>query len=232
MARPINTFSGLHIDEEEEPNKINIERKATKKLREIESLKKKDKNDLTNTEKEKISRENYWRDILNPPEKEEYKESLKEKEKRLKKEKERQKKEEEKKRKKEEKERKKKEKEEKKMQEIYEEQKKKNERYEQRKKNYEEQQKHYEQHKKQHEEWKKQNEQRKKKQENDKDETKILFKEIEAEYKKVLKYYDGNVEKAFRKCSLKYHPDKNPGNEVTATENQKILGEIYEKYSK
>jgi hypothetical protein len=100
MARPINIFRGLHIDEEEEPNKINIERKATKKLREIESLKKKDKNDLTDTEKEKISTENYWRDILNPPEKEEYKESLKEKEKRLKKEKERQKKEEEKKEKK------------------------------------------------------------------------------------------------------------------------------------
>ena len=168
-------------------------------MREIETLKKKDKNDLTDTEKEKIATENYWRDILNPPPKEEYKESLKEKEKRLKKE-------EGKKRKQEEKERIKKEKEEKKMREIYEEQKKQNERYEERKKNYEEQQKQYEEHKKQHEEWKKQNEREKK----ENDEKTLLFKKIETEFKKVLLNCNGNLDKTFRKCSLHLFSFKTP----------------------
>ena len=208
MARNINTFKVLHQDEEEETYKINIERKATKKLREIESLKKKGKNDLTDSEKEKLATENYWRDILHPRPKEPIKESLIDMQKRLKKEKEKQKK-------KEQKERIKKER------EKYEEEKRERERREKKRREEEWEKREEDKRKWREEEW------NRKQEKND-----HQLNTIETEFKKILVNCNGNVDKAFRKCSLKYHPDKNPGNEVIANENQKILGEIYEKYSK
>lgn len=218
MARYINTFRSLHDDGDEESSKINIERKASKKLREIETLKKKDKNDLTDTEKEKIATENYWRDILNPPPKEPIKESIIDFQKRLKKEKERQKKKEQKERLIKEKERR----EEEKRERDRIEKKRRDDEWEKRqeyqRKCREEERKKKE---KEEEEWNRRQEEKERR-----------FYPIETEFKKVLLNCNGNVDKAFRKCSLKYHPDKNPGNQVTATENQKILGEIYEKYSK
>ena len=42
-----------------------------------------------------------------------------------------------------------------------------------------------------------------------------------------MKQYNGNKDKVFRICSLKYHPDRNIGNEMKANENQKVLLEIY-----
>ena len=40
MSRHTNIFTNLNIIEDDESTNVNIERKATKKLREIESLKK------------------------------------------------------------------------------------------------------------------------------------------------------------------------------------------------
>jgi hypothetical protein len=216
MARIINTYRVLHPEDEEEPNKINIERKATKKLREIESLKKKDKHDLTDSEKEKLATENHWRNILHPPPKEPIKENLLDMQKRLKKEKEKQKK-------KEQKEQLKKER------EKYEEEKREHERRE-KKRREEEREKREEDKRK----WREEQRKKKEKEEEDrrqKEENERRFYPIEAEYKKLLKEYDGNTVKAYHKCSLRFHPDKNIGNEVIATENQIKLSEIHEKYS-
>jgi len=193
MSKYTNTFRVLQSEEEEECSKqVNMERKATKKLREIESLKKKNIKDLTDSEKEKIASEKVWRDILNPPPKEPPKESIKEQKKRLKKEKDIR-------RRKEEAERFKKEREE------YEYLRKESEK--QAKKEAEERRKREEEHERQN-------------------------NPIEFEYKKRLQEYDGNTERAFRKCSLKFHPDKNIGNEKVANENQRKLLDIHEKYCK
>jgi len=183
MARHTNIFKNLHIYEDEEIKQINMERKATKKLREIESLNKKSKNDLTDSEKEKISEEKYWKDILNPPPKEPYKASFK-------------------------------------QQQQWEKLAKRWEKEEERKRQKQEELKRL--------------------QEEDKrlaEEQKRLVEEnehklypIEYEYKKQLKESNGNTKKAFHKCSLIFHPDKNIGNELVATENQKKLSEIHEKY--
>lgn len=252
MARHINTYRALQIDEDEETNKINIERKATKKLREIDSLKKKDKNDLTDSEKDKMDKEKYWKDILIPIPKEEYKECTKEEDKVLKRENERQKKEEEKKRQKkdnkkyEEQQKKYREEKQKRQEDAFKKQQEQQTKWreEKQKRQEEKLKKKEEERKKQEEEWKKQEEKKKwweeelKRQEKEdqrkrqeKEENERRFYPIEAEYKKRLKECNGNTDKAFRKCSFKYHPDKNPGNEVVATENQKKLLEIHERYS-
>jgi len=83
--------------------------------------------------------------------------------------------------------------------------------------------------KRQEEELKRQDKEEQRKRQ-EKEENERRFYPIEAEYKKQLKEFNGNRDKAFRKCSFKYHPDKNPGNEVVATENQKKLLEIHERY--
>ena len=208
-----NIFSYLHNDEPDMDIKDNTERKARKKLKEIDNLKKKDIKDLTDLEKDKIAKEKYWNNILNPEKEEEKRPSKKEEQKRLKKEKEKQKKEEEKKRKRKEKEELERQKQ--KQREEY--QAEMNKQYEERKRQQEERK----------EEWKKQQEEWKKQQES----PKIVISEIESEYLSQLKKYNGNKDKAFRNCSLKYHPDKNIGNEKKANENQKKLLEIHEKYS-
>jgi DnaJ-class molecular chaperone len=46
-----------------------------------------------------------------------------------------------------------------------------------------------------------------------------------------LKECNGDTNKAFRKCSFKYHPDKNINNK-NAKDNQQKLLEIHEIYSK
>jgi hypothetical protein len=61
--RIINRYSELSFDEINEP--VNMKRKAEKKLREIESLKKRANH--TPEEYDKIAREQEWLDILNPP---------------------------------------------------------------------------------------------------------------------------------------------------------------------
>lgn len=203
MARQTNIFKNLRIIEDEDSNDVNMDRKATKKLREIESLKNKDKKDLTDSEKEKISKEQYWKDILDPV-KESMKESIKEAKKRLKKEKEKEKI----------KERRRREKE-----RILEEEFKKRE---------EEEIKRQKERQQRYEEYKRQEEERERREE----ETNKEYYPIDLEYKQILKEFGGNLGKTFRKCSLKYHPDRNIGNEELANENQKKLLEVHEKYSK
>jgi len=217
MARRIDTKSNNIYEYLEEGDfgmdiKDNTERKAKKKLKEIENLKKKDKKDLTDLEKEKIATEKYWKNIINPEKEEEKGPSKKEEQKRLKKEKERQKKEKQK--KEEKKERKRKEKE-----ELERQRQKEREEY-QAKMN-----KHYEEWKKQQEEWKKQE------QTKQPEPQKIVISEIETEYLRQLKKFNGNKDKVFRKLSLKYHPDRNIGNEKIANENQQDLLAIHKKYS-
>jgi hypothetical protein len=64
MAKPIiNRYASLSFDEINEP--FNMKRKAEKKLREIESLKKRANH--TPEELAKLAREQEWLDILNPP---------------------------------------------------------------------------------------------------------------------------------------------------------------------
>jgi len=213
MARQTNIFKNLRIIEDEDSNDVNIERKATKKLREIESLKNKEKKDLTDSEKEKISKEQYWKDILDPV-KESIKESIKDTKKRLKKEKEKEKI----------KERRRREKE-RILEEERKRQKERDERFEEYKRQYKERERREEEERERYEE----------EEERERQEQYIKQKEyyqIELEYKQNLKEFGGNLGKTFRKCSLKYHPDRNIGNEELANENQKKLLEIHEKYSK
>ena len=214
MARQTNIFKNLRIIEDEDSNDVNMDRKATKKLREIESLKNKDKKDLTDSEKEKISKEQYWKNILDPV-KESIKESIKDTKKRLKKEKERDKIKQRRRREKEiilEEDCKKREEEERKRQ------KEREERYEEYKRREEE-----ERERREEEEYTRQQEEHIKQKE---------YYPIELEYKQILKEFCGNLGKTFRKCSLKYHPDRNIGNEELANENQKKLLEIHEKFSR
>jgi hypothetical protein len=184
MSRYTNIFNYLPTEENDSSTtSINEKRKAGKKLREIECLKKKNLSILTDLEKEKIASEKYWKDILSPPP---VKENLKEERKRLKKEKEKQKKEAE-------------------REEVKKRQQREKEEFERtREKRAAELRKYQE----------------------------SLLHPVEVEYKKKVKEYDGNTDKAFRVCSRKYHPDKNIGNEVEATENQKKLAEVHEGYSK
>jgi hypothetical protein len=64
MAKPIiNRYATLSFDEINEP--FNMKRKAEKKLREIENLKK--RTNHTPEEHAKLAREKEWLDILNPP---------------------------------------------------------------------------------------------------------------------------------------------------------------------
>jgi len=92
-------------------------------------------------------------------------------------------------------------------------------------KQYEERKRQEEERQKQYEEWKKQEETKQP------EPPEIIISEIETEYLKQSKKFNGNKDKVFRKLSLKYHPDKNIGNEKLANENQKKLSEIHEKYS-
>jgi hypothetical protein len=61
-----NIYQSLDIDELGEVSTTQIGRKAIKKLREIEILK--NKSNPTSEEREKISTEKYWMNILDPPE--------------------------------------------------------------------------------------------------------------------------------------------------------------------
>ena len=67
MTRNImNPFSSLSIDYDDDAETKNLTRKAQKKLREIDILKR--KKIKTHEEFEKIQQEEYWRDIAEPPE--------------------------------------------------------------------------------------------------------------------------------------------------------------------
>jgi hypothetical protein len=84
-----NTYEHLNIDDDcGESSTIQLERKALKKLREIEALKK--KSNPTEQEQEKIITEKFWKNILHPEEnKPDNKPSAKEIKKQLEKEKKR-----------------------------------------------------------------------------------------------------------------------------------------------
>lgn len=56
-------------------------------------------------------------------------------------------------------------------------------------------------------------------------------KRLEDEYQNLLLLHNGNNDKTFRILSLKYHPDKNVDRIPWASEMQKQLGEIREKFS-
>ena len=60
-------FDILNDELENDEPTDNIERKAMKKLREIDKLKQYKSSQLTPEQRQKISKENYWKNILNPP---------------------------------------------------------------------------------------------------------------------------------------------------------------------
>lgn len=179
-------------------------KKAAKKLNEIERLKEKGKYiSLTKEECEKLAQEDFWKACL---QEEPSKPNLKEERKR--------KKEEEKTKKQEEERR------------VYEEYKKKMEENERKR---EEMRKEEEQ----KEKMRKEEEERKRKFLDKKTNKKINrdVKRLEDEYKNLLLLHHGNNDKTFRILSLKYHPDKNVDRITWASEMQKQLGEIREKFS-
>jgi len=57
-----------------------------------------------------------------------------------------------------------------------------------------------------------------------------VITELEREFFEMFSKTDRNADKTFRKLSTKYHPDKNTGRKEWAEHNQKLLGELREKY--
>jgi len=204
-----NIFSAIAENDEEFKitSRESFLRKAAKKMKEIERLKEKGKyHSLTKEECEKLAQEDFWEACLYE---EPSKSNIKEERKR------------------------KKEEEKLKKQEVNKKREEEFRRaYEENKKKLEEEHKKREEMKKE-EERKRLEEERKRKFLEKKTHKKIKkdSKGIEDEYKNLLLLHNGNNDKTFRILSLKYHPDKNVGRQIWASEMQKQLGEFREKYS-
>jgi flagellar biosynthesis GTPase FlhF len=182
-------------------------KKAAKKLNEIERLKEKGIcNSLTIDECEKLLKEDFWKSCLFE---EPLKPNIKEERKR-KKEEEKMKKQEEERR-------------------VYEEYKKKMEEKERKRK--EEQKREEEEYRKRKEEEYRKRKEEERKRKNQETKARKNGKSLEDEYKNVLLLHHGNNDKTFRLLSLKYHPDKNVGRPIWASEMQKQLGGFREKYN-
>jgi hypothetical protein len=203
--RTQNVFQNLYVDDCEIEDKEKEIKKALKKLNEIDKLKK--KSVLNSEEKEKISKELYYRNIINPmPNIHELSEKQKEQEakKKLKKEKDQQRREA-------------------KYEKIA----------KQAEKEMQEKQKIWEEERKREAERKAKEAERKKeearREEARREEAiKILDdNDLQEEWNKTLFENNNNIDKTFRLLSLKYHPDKNT-NKSWASEKQLELNTLKE----
>ena len=206
-----NRFQDLEVDELGDPTTTQLGRKAIKKLREIEALK--SKLNTTSEEREKIASERYWQNILHP---EENKPDNKPTSKELKKQAEKEKR-----------------------------WKREEEKYN--RKVFQAQQEFDEQAKREQSRVKAEEEARKAREEA-REKARILF-ESQREQRALEKILDPfhknplaiviyneymaisrieNHKMAFRKLSMKYHPDKNPTKNTTL--HQQILHHIHDKF--
>jgi hypothetical protein len=225
-----NIYEHLHhLDDDvvKDPGTTNERRKAEKKLKEIQTLIKKTSH--TKEELDKLATEQHWKDIIdwfdNPKKTEETQQTIKNRLKR-KREKEEQNRRHEEYRKQRER-REKEAEEQKRRHEEYRKQREEEEFRKQEQKRQEEEFRKQEQ-KRQEEESRKQ-EQKRQEEESRKQEQKrqYLWSEFEALYRQ-----NNDVNKTFRKLSMKYHPDKNIGKQEWAEAKQKELTNIRDHYSK
>jgi len=262
MQRKQNIYRHLDITTEddniESHNTQNEQRKALKKLREINLLDQKES--LSKEEEKKVQMKGHWERILNPlpsssfyenkqpdeecKQKQQARHLLKEKKRQKEKEKQEkinQEREQKEKQKREREQQREKEKQEKIKQEKQEreekikrerEEQQKREREEQQKREREEQQKREreEQQKREREEQQKRQreEQQKRQQEKPKKPSNNLY-DLKKEFGELLQQYGGNVNRVFRLLSRKYHPDKNSGTK-NSVENQQMLSVIRDQY--
>jgi len=203
-------MSNFHVLEEEigvsSKNEI---KKALKKLREIQVLK--EKRDLSDCELDKLSKESYWENILNPiptEKKETKRKASTQKDIKLAKKKY---------------ERQVRKTEYERLEAI--EKEKRHKEKEERQKQRQEQEKQRQEQEKQRKEQEKQNERKEKQQEKEKGRRKeFTDMELEKEWQQYLQKNEENIDKTFRILSLKYHPDKNVRNISWSQEKQKQLG--------
>jgi len=202
-----NIYENLDSDDSNDAEKTtqNEKRKASKKLREIELLERKEK--LTTAEIEKINMKSKWTNILYPiqdvklPDEEcKTKQQARHMEREKKREKEKEK------------------------------QRKEDERREREAERREQERAKWEKIRREKEKEAKREKEKEAKRE--KEEIQKICK-LEKEFRDELaKTGDGNVNRVFRILSLKYHPDRNINKETVedSVEKQKILGNIREKY--
>jgi len=208
-AHSKNIYANLDVEEDcGGQSHEQLERKALKKLREIENLKKKP--NPTVEEQEKMKTEKYWKNLVHP---QQHKQTAKEIKKRAEKEKKRKREQD----KKEEDQRRKK--------------------AEQDKKEEDQRRKEEEQYKKEEEQRRKKAEQENTNQKREQDRDIVLGSlymntpeaiTIYNEYIEILNSENSKI--AFRRLCLKYHPDKNPTKNTTHC--QQILQHIHEKKSR
>ena len=206
------TFANFQTDEFDGTSsdaKINTEvRKAHKKLREIDVLKKKEVK--TKEELNKIQMEMHWLSILFPNEEKPVDEGVEERKRKQ------QKRHDEKERMKQRK---------RKAEEIATEKRREEERKREELRQEREEREEREQSRKEREQSRKERQQR---------EASVFMnpmeRRIEKEFVQLLSENDNNVNKVFRLLSLKYHPDKHLDDKSGAEEIQKILGNVKEMY--
>ena len=206
------TFANFQTDEFDGTSsdaKINTEvRKAHKKLREIDVLKKKEVK--TKEELNKIQMEMHWLSILFPNEEKPVDEGVEERKRKQ------QKRHDEKERMKQRK---------RKAEEIATEKRREEERKREELRQEREEREEREQSRKEREQSRKERQQR---------EASVFMnpmeRRIEKEFGQLLSENDNNVNKVFRLLSLKYHPDKHLDDKSGAEEIQKILGNVKEMY--
>jgi ATP-dependent Lon protease len=210
----------LHDDVVNDPGTTNERRKAEKKLKEIQTLIKKTSH--TKEELDKLATEQHWKDIIdwfdNPKKTAETKpeETQKTIKNRLKRKRE-------------------KEKRERQLEEILKQRRRREKEAEEQKRRHEEYRKQRQEEEFRKQEQKRQEEEEFRKQEQTRQEEEFrkhhykhqyLWSEFEALYRQ-----NNDVNKTFRKLSVKYHPDKNIGKQEWAEAKQKELTNIRDHYS-
>jgi len=199
------------------PSRTAEVRKALKKLREIDALKEKTK--YTPEELEKLATETYWKNILDPPNTKSSEEAAERKAKQYKRHEEKESKKEAKRLAEEERMRKQNEA---RLKRDAEEMARKKQRQDEYTQRYAERQRTEEKTRREYEE--------KMQSELEQYHRETQFKQQYInEFAIAISIYK-SPDRAFRKLSLKYHPDKNPENREHAEKIQKILGEIREQY--